>query len=49
MVIQGISKEKNVSGVVFNNFVRYGEVLTASSPVVKIGNFVDNIQFITGK
>ena len=48
-VIQGISKEKNVSGIVFNNFVRYGEVLTATSPGVKIGNFADNIQFVKGQ
>lgn len=46
ILIQGLSDKKNVSGVVFNNFVRYGEVITATSPGVKIGGYADNIQFI---
>lgn len=44
--IQGLSDQKNVSGIIFNNVTRYGEPLTSSSPGVKIGSFTQNIQFL---
>jgi len=46
IIIKGLSPQKNVSGVVFDNVTRYGEPITSSSAGVQIGSYADNIQFI---
>ncbi|MEJ6979727.1 glycosyl hydrolase family 28 protein [Pedobacter sp. P351] len=44
--LQGISNTKDVSNIIFENVIRYGQPLTKDSPGMKIvGEHVKNIQF----
>jgi Glycosyl hydrolases family 28 len=43
--LQGLSEKHNVHGVAFENVTRYGQLLTANSPDVEIGDYVSGVEF----
>ncbi len=45
VVIQGVSEEQDVSGIIFDNVKLYGVSVHETSAGVQIGSFVDHIQF----
>lgn len=45
--LQGLTKEHNIHGVTFENVTRYGQLLAVESPDVKIGSFVDDVEFMS--
>jgi Glycosyl hydrolases family 28 len=47
--LQGLSETHNVSNISFENVMRYGEPLTANSPDVHIGSFVNQVRFVSAQ